>query len=170
MSVARSFMNGSMLQLPIGEPHSAQPLLLVCLRHLGCAFSREALADLEAQRGAIEAAGARLVIAHLEPAAVAAPVLARYGLGDVETISDPRAEVYEACGLARGRVGQLAGLRVLRRWFEAAVRDRHGAGFTGADVRRMPGVFLVERGRIRRAFRHATSADRPDYVRLCRGD
>lgn len=143
-------------------------VLLVCLRHLGCTFSREALADLRAQRTAIEAAGVRIVIAHLEPPDVAAPVLARYGLGDVQAISDPQAEVYEACGLGRGRLGQLAGPRVLRRWFEVAVRGRRGAGWTGADVRRMPGVFLIERGRIRRAYRHPTTADRPDYLRLCR--
>lgn len=153
------------------ETMSAErPVLLVCLRHLGCTFSREALADLREQRAAIERTGVRIVIAHLEPPGVAAPVLAQYGLGDVEAISDPRAEIYEACGLRRGGFAQLAAPRVLRRWFQVAVRDRRGAWFTGADVRRMPGAFLVQRGRIRGAFRHHTSSDRPDYVRLCRSD
>jgi hypothetical protein len=159
-----------MLHLPIANAQTSQPVLLVCLRHLGCTFAREALADLQAQRPAIEATGTRLVVAHLEPPSVAAPVLARYGLGDVETISDPRAEVYESCGLGRGGFAQLAAPRVLRRWVQVALSDRRGAGWTGADVRRMPGVFLVEGGRIRRAYRHATSADRPDYVRLCRAE
>lgn len=157
-------------QLPISIGQMSERVLLVCLRHLGCTFSREALADLREQRAAIEAAGARLVIAHLEPPSVAAPVLARHGLGDVATISDPRAELYRACGLERGRLAQLAGPWVLWRWMQVALRDRRGAGWTGSDVRRMPGVFLVEKGRIRRAFRHATTADRPDYVRLCRGE
>ena len=155
---------------PVAIAHMNERVLLVCLRHLGCAFSREALADLREQRAAIEAAGARLVIAHLEPPSVAAPVLARHGLGDVTAISDPGAEVYQACGLGRGRLAQLAAPRVLWRWMQVALRERRGAGWTGSDVRRMPGVFLVEKGRIRRAFRHATTADRPDYVRLCRGE
>ena len=144
-----------------------RPVLLVCLRHLGCAFSREALGDLQAQRAAIEASGARLVIAHLEPPSAAEPLLRRYGLGDVATISDPSAEVYESCGLERGRTAQLIGARVVWRWLIAALLERRGAGWTGADVRRMPGAFLIERGRIVRAFRHRTSADRPDYAALC---
>ena len=164
-------LHSPLTRLSLPNPRQdPRPVLLVCLRHLGCAFSREALADLRAQRAGIEAAGARLVIAHLEAPAAAAPVLARFGLGDADTISDPRAELYEACGLARGSLRQLAGPRVLRRWFAAAVLAGRGAGWSGADMRRMPGVFLVEQGRILRAFRHATTADRPDYLRLCRAD
>lgn len=142
-------------------------MLLVCLRHLGCAFSREALADLQAQRAAIDASGARLVIAHLEPPSAAEPMLRRYGLGDVATISDPTARVYESCGLKRGSAGQLVGPRVLWRWLTAAIVEGRGAGWTGADLRRMPGAFLIRRGHIVRAFRHSTTADRPDYASLC---
>jgi hypothetical protein len=146
---------------------SDRPVLLVCLRHLGCAFSREALADLRDQREAIEASGARVMIAHLEPPSVAEPLLQRYGLGDVPTISDPSAHIYESCGLSRGSIGQIAGVRVLWRWLMAALVQRRGAGWTGADVRRMPGAFLIHQGRILRAFRHETTADRPDYRALC---
>jgi hypothetical protein len=146
---------------------SERPVLLVCLRHMGCAFSRVALADLRDQRAAIEASGVRLVIAHLEPPSVAEPLLHRYGLGDVTTISDPSARVYESCGVSRGRFTQLAGPRVMWRWLIAALVQRRGAGWTGADVRRMPGAFLIDRGRILRAFRHQTTADRPDYRALC---
>jgi hypothetical protein len=146
---------------------SERPVLLVCLRHLGCAFSREALADLRDQRAAIEASGARVMIAHLEPPSVAGPLLQRYGLGDVPTISDPSARVYESCGLDRGGIGQLVGPRVLWRWLVTALVHRRGAGWTGADVRRMPGAFLIHQGRIVRAFRHRTTADRPDYLSLC---
>ena len=146
---------------------SQQPVLLVCLRHLGCAFSREALADLQAQRAAIDASGVRLVIAHLEPPSAAEPMLERYGLGDIATISDSSAGVYQSCGLERGRVSQLIGPRVLWRWLTVALVERRGAGWTGADVRRMPGAFLIERGEIVRAFRHHQTSDRPDYAALC---
>lgn len=145
-----------------------QPVLLVCLRHLGCTFSREALSDLRDQRSIIEQNGTRLVLAHLEDDAVAVPVFARYGLEDLPHISDPEAHVYESCGLERGGARQLFAPRVLWRGFRAALLDRHGAGWSGADVRRMPGAFLIERGRIVRAFRHAASSDRPDYATLCR--
>ena len=146
-----------------------QPVLLVCLRHLGCTFSRQALADLRDQRRAIEAAGTRLVIVHMEPSYTADPWLTRYGLGDVMAMSDPSAAVYETCGLKRGRVGQLVGPGILWRWLRSALVERHGAGWTGVDARRMPGAFLVRDGRIVRAFRHTTTADRPDYAALCSG-
>jgi hypothetical protein len=146
---------------------SERPVLLVCLRHLGCAFSREALADLQQQRAAIEASGVRLVIAHLEPPSTAEPLLQQYGLGDVATISDPTARVYESCGLGRGRVAQLIGPRVLWRWLTVALLERRGAGWTGADVRQMPGAFLIERGEIVRAFRHERTSDRPDFAAIC---
>ena len=145
-----------------------QPILLVCLRHLGCTFSRQALTDLREQRRSIEQTGTRLVLAHLEHDDVAVPVLSRYGLEDVPHISDPHAQVYESCGLTRGGARQLFTPRTLWRGFRAAVLDRHGAGWPGADVRRMPGAFLVEGGRIVCAFRHTTSSDRPDYAALCR--
>lgn len=152
----------------LAELSADRPVLLVCLRHLGCAFSRQALADLRDQRRAIEEAGARLVLAHLEDRATARPLLERYALGDVPAISSPDARVYESCGLGRGRLAQLIGPRVLWRWLVAALVERRGAGWTGADVRRMPGAFLVERGRIVRAFRHHTTSDRPDYAALAR--
>lgn len=142
-------------------------MLLICLRHLGCTFSRQALADLRDQRRAIEARGARIAIVHMEPPSAAGPLLARYGLADVTAMSDPSAAVYESCGLGRGRTGQLVGPSILLRWLRSAFLERHGAGWTGADVRRMPGAFLVRNGRIVRAFRHATTADRPDYTALC---
>jgi hypothetical protein len=144
-----------------------QPVLLVCLRHLGCAFAREALRDLQASRTAIEASGVRLVVAHLEPGELARPLLQASGLDGIDTISDPSARVYEACGLQRGGWRHLFAPRVLWRWISVAVVHRFGAGWTGADVRRLAGVFLVDRGRIVDSYRHRTSADRPDYAAIC---
>ena len=154
----------------IADLSSDRPVLLVCLRHLGCTFSRQALADVRDQRRAIEQSGTRVVLAHLEDDAVAVPIFARYGLDDLPHVSDPEAHVYESCGLKRGGARQLFAPRVFWRGLRAALLERHGAGWSGADVKRMPGAFLIDRGRIVRAFRHATSSDRPDYETLCRRD
>jgi hypothetical protein len=144
-----------------------RPVLLVCLRHLGCAFTREALRDLQESRAAIEATGVRLVVAHLEPRELARPLLHAAGLEGVDTISDPSARVYEVSGLRRGGWRELLAPRVLWRWFSVVVGRRLGAGWTGADVRRMAGILLVDRGRIVAVYRHRTSADRPDYAAIC---
>lgn len=154
----------------LGELSAARPVLLVCLRHMGCAFAREALADLAEQRQVIRDAGATLVIAHLDHDEAAQPLFARYGLSDVARVPDPHAALYEACALTRGGLAQLLAPRVFWRWVSAALLRGHGASWTGADIRRMPGAFLIEAGRITRAFRHCTSADRPVYAALCRED
>ena len=46
-------------------------------------------------------------------------------------------------------------------WF-----DGHFALFPQGDIMRMPGTFLVERGEIRKGFRHKLISDRPDYLAL----
>lgn len=34
------------------------------------------------------------------------------------------------------------------------------------DVIRMPGIFLIQNGEIRKAFRHRLVSDRPDYLEM----
>ena len=94
-------------------------------------------------------------------------LLARAGLGGLPHVSDPGRRLYRAFGLERGRLRQMLGAAVWRRGWRAW--REHGVGWPAGDVRQMPGVFLVERGIIRQAFRHRTSADRVDLAQLARG-
>jgi peroxiredoxin len=150
----------------LAELSRSQPRLVVFLRHFGCTFCREALDDLRRARARIEASGAGLVLVHLVEPERAAPYFRRADLADVPAISDPEARLYRAFGLARGRLGQLFGGPIWPRAFAAIFRGRHGLGPLAGDGFRMPGAFLVADGRIVQAFRHATAADRPDYVAL----
>ena len=94
------------------------------------------------------------------------PLLARHGLADVPRFSDPQRELYLAFGLARGSWSQVLGPKVFWRGFIAAILKRHGFGRPVGDPLQMPGAFLLRDGVIMRAFRHETSADRPDYCEL----
>lgn len=143
------------------------PVLLVFLRHAGCTFCREALADLAKQRAAIEQAGTRLVLVHMSDTESFRAFATRYGLGDVPQVSDPERTLYQALGLRRGTLAQLLGWRVLVRGFQAAIFARHGLGAIQGDSTQMPGVFLIRDGRIVAAHRHKDSADRPDYAGVC---
>lgn len=143
-----------------------QPVLLVFLRHFGCTFCREALADLRVQRSRIEAAGVRIALVHMSPEAVAAPFFAGYGLEDVSRFSDPSRALYRRFELPRGRWRQLFGFPVWLRGARAALIEGHGVGFLEGDGFQMPGAFLVLNGRIVRAFRHDSPAARPDYCKL----
>ncbi|MEC9372508.1 MAG: SelL-related redox protein [Planctomycetota bacterium] len=142
------------------------PLLLVFLRHLGCTFCREALADVGARRSEIESRGTRIALVHMSDPEEAREVFARYGLGDVAQVSDPSQALYRSMGLQRGSLWQLFGLKVWWRGFVAGILNRHGVGGLMGDGFQMPGVFLVENGKVVRTFRHESAADRPDYADL----
>lgn len=143
-----------------------QPVLLVFLRHFGCTFCREALADLRVQRSRIEAAGVRIALAHMSPDENAAAFFAAYELDDVARFSDPGRGLYRRFELPRGSWSQLFGLSVLRRGTRAIIAEGHGLGALAGDGFQMPGAFLVLNGKIVHAYRHDTAASRPDYCKL----
>lgn len=142
-----------------------RPALFVFLRHFGCTFCREAVSDLARTRSAIDE-HATLVVVHLGSPSEGAAFLGSHGLGDVHHVSDPKARVYEAFGLERGSLRQLFGPAVMKRGIEAGLFGGHGIGLLAGDGTRMPGVFLVHRGEILRAFVHRDAGERPSYADL----
>lgn len=149
----------------LAELSQKAPVLVVFLRHSGCLFCREALADLAKSRAAISTAGAAIALVHMQTDAEASKLFSDYGLEDVARISDPGQELYRAFQLQRGSLSQVAGPRVWGTGL-ATLLAGHLPGIPSADVLQMPGVFLVHKGLVLRGFRHATSGDRPDYVDL----
>jgi peroxiredoxin len=144
-------------------------LLVVLLRHSGCTFCREAAADLADARPAIDEAGAKLVIVHMGDDEQGAAFLERYGLGDVWRVSDPDQQLYRALGLRRMKWWEMFRPSVWRRGYDVCVVQRHGVGRPVGDGLQMPGVFVIESGRVIRSYEHRTAADRPDYPDLAHG-
>lgn len=144
----------------------AGPTLVVFLRHIGCTFCREAVADLARMKPRLDASGTGIVLVHMSEAERASAFFASMGLPGVAHIADPGRDLYRAFELRRGRLSQLFGLRVWIRGVRAGLLDRHGVGRLEGDGFQMPGAFLVHKGRIIRAFRHQAASDRPDYCQL----
>lgn len=142
-----------------------RPTLVVLLRHFGCTFCRETLADLARQKDAV--AGMHVAIVHMVGDDRAAAYLGKYDLPGHVRVSDPEKRLYAAFELERGRLGQLFGLRVWWRGLLAGVLGGHGVGGLAGDGFQMPGAFVVRNGRVIRAFRHRDAADRPDYGAFC---
>jgi len=153
----------------LDELSGMSPVLLVFLRHAGCTFCREALADLAARRPEIEANGTRLVLVHMGSEQHGSRFFEKYGLESVPQISDPKKTLYRAFGLRRGALGDLFGPKVWLRGFEAAILGRHGVGRLVGDGFQMPGAFLLFHGEVVRSYRHQSAADRPDYMALVTG-
>jgi peroxiredoxin len=139
-----------------------RPRLVVCLRHLGCTFCSESLADLARLRSQIESTGTGIVLVHPGDSERAVALFESHGLADLPRLADPDRILYRALGLERGSFLQLLGPRVLWRAAAAALQG-HRPGRTDGDAWQMPGVFLVHDGRIVEAFRHRDVADKPDY-------
>ncbi len=154
---------------PLDQLSRQQPLLLVFLRHFGCAFCKEALSDLSRRRPEIEAAGARIVIVHMSDEERADEYLRSYGLHSVDQVADTDCELYRAFGLGRGSWNQLFGARVLLRGIGAALFEGHWQSALEGDGFRMPGVFVVQQSRVTAAYRHARASSRPDYLEIVRG-
>lgn len=142
------------------------PVLLVFLRHFGCTFCREALADLSKKQNEFAKQQVQLVLVHMSDESTASNYFEKYQLKEFEAISDPECRYYEKFGLGKGTMNQLFGLRVWLRGFEAGVINAHGIGPMMGDGFQMPGVFLIHNGKIREKFIHQFASDRPDYGQL----
>ena len=151
--------------MSLAELSQQQPVLLVFLRHSGCTFCREALADLSAARAKIEKSGTKLAIVHMGTAESFAAFTASYGLSNVPAVSDPRRRLYRGLGLRRGNLAQLVGFRVWWRGTKSFFAGHYPGALEG-DGTQMPGVFLLQNGRVVRRFIHDNAAQRPDYAAL----
>ena len=150
----------------VAQLSQSSPVLLVFLRHFGCTFCREAMADVASQQPAIKAGNVQIVLVHMGEGQIAEKYLQKYGLGNLPHISDPQQSFYKAMGLRRGTLGQLFGLKSWIRGFTAGILSGHLVGKLAGDGFQMPGVFLISRGQIIKTFRHTSAADRPDYTKL----
>lgn len=146
---------------------SPGPVLIVFLRHAGCTFCREMLADLKQQRDRVEQLGVEIALVHMSRPLDATRLAIRYGVEGVHLFSDPECELYEAFGLSRGNLSQLLGPTVWWRGVQAGLLRGHGLGSVQGDGFRMPGAFLMRDGEIVAACRSQTAADPIDFLALC---
>lgn len=152
----------------IKEISNQQPVLLVFLRHFGCTFCREALADISKERANIEGMGSKLIFVHMTDDGTAERYFNRYDLENAVHISDPEKKFYRNFGLLKGNFNQLFGLQSWIRGFSAGVVDGHGVGPQLGDGFQMPGVFVIFQNDIKESFIHKLASDRPNYLELAK--
>lgn len=147
------------------------PVLVVLLRHFGCVFCKEALAELGKIKDLIRQQNTHLVLVHLSDSRTGASIFKSYGLEDVDNISDPGATVYQEFGLLKARLQQMIGLKVWLRTFHQGVIKGHGFNNqTDGEVFQMPGVYLIWKGHVKDEYIHGTIADKPDYLKMSKCD
>ncbi len=143
-----------------------QDVLLVLLRHAGCTFCREAIADVARDREALAAKNIVPAFVHMGGDESVAK-FAAHGMQDTPRFSDPGRLLYREFELGIGSLGQLFGPATFLRGFKAALVDGHGFGGLEGNGLQMPGAFLVRDGKVVAAYRHEAASSRPDYLQLC---
>jgi len=144
------------------------PVLLIFLRHFGCAFCRQAIDQVSQIKDQIAARGVRPVFVHLGTPDRARPYFDYYQLTEVERVSNPDASLYQhpVFHLARQSPWmQLVSPTVLWGWLKGALR-KYGIGKIQEDGHQMPGLFFLKDRKIANVFRYRTIADEPDYLKL----
>lgn len=141
-------------------------VMIVFLRHFGCTFCREAMADITRRRREIEANDTTIVLVHQMHEDYAKQIMEIYELDNLHRISDPDLQLYHSFGLGKGKLKNIFGLRVWWRGFVAGFLNGHLIGSLRGDGWQMPGVFVIYKDKILEAFRHEYASDRPDYVEL----
>lgn len=112
---------------------------------------------------ALDAMGTPVAFVHGASPEEADPWFAKYGLAGAVRLSDPSLAHYRAFGLGRTGAAALVDPQVWARGTVCALS--HGFGAQPADLmRQLPGLFVVQGGRLLGAFRHRSPADRPDYA------
>ena len=147
----------------VGELSERRPVLLVFLRHAGCPFCREAMADLARQRKRIELAGVHIVLVHMNSRERFRRFAARYGIEGIDHIANPGRELYRAFGLKRGSLRQIFGWEVWKRGIRAVLGDGYGIGLGEGDAWQMSGAFLLHTGSVIRSHEHCLVSDRLNY-------
>ena len=144
-----------------------KPVLLVFLRHFGCVFCKEAMADLSKLKSEIIEKNFNLAFVHMAENEIAEKYLNDFGLGDCVHISDPDCTFYTAFRLTKGSFSQLYGLQT---WIRGFSKDNKDFKLEKAkqlgDSTQMPGIFIIYKGNITQHYIHKFAADRPDYLKL----
>lgn len=137
--------------------------LLVFLRHFGCIFCRETVADLReiAERDA----GFPRVLFFSQGSSTESRAFLRRYWPTARVISDPAFEFYDAFGVGRAGLVAALGPSILRARSRAQSKG-HENGPRSGDIWRMPGAFVVEGARVLWAHQPRHAADHPDFAQL----
>ena len=138
------------------------PVLLVFLRLFGCPLCQEMVADVAARRTAMADCGTTVAFVHMHPEPQAAAFFARYGVSDLQRVSDPGCTLYRAFGVPRARPTSWLSLGSLRHYV-SAMRHGHLPKLVGGDVGQMSAVVRIVDGRVDRDVRDAGFDARPDF-------
>jgi hypothetical protein len=146
------------------EFSKGREVIVVFVRHAGCTFCREVLYKISLVYPNSESRK-DLVIAHLGSEEEIKPLLEKYHIQDVVTLSDPERVLYKSAGLKRGSLSRLFGPREFILGITGILQG-HGVAFSSGDPFQLGGVALMKDGVFKHIEPHQRASD--TSVSLCR--
>jgi len=141
------------------EDSKKNPVLVVFLRHSGCTFCREMIADLKKCSEDIKKSGISIVLVHMGLSGQVLPDNWKYVL-------DKERALYRLAGLERGTWRQVVSLSVLWRGFVAGVLNGHSVGKLEGDGMMMPGAQLWKGGQLVFSWKAESVADKLPFSEM----
>jgi peroxiredoxin len=139
------------------------PLVVMFMRHFGCAFCREHLIHMGRALADFEAAGAQ-VVAIFQYSAEASRDFCASRKVPFECFGDPLREAYAQVEVGRGTRDQVLGRKIAGKYLKTILRSRVVGSINAPadDMLQLPGTFVVGvDGRLRFAHYAVNSADNP---------
>jgi len=134
-------LEGAHGPVELRERWSEGPLAVAFMRHMGCSFCREHLAQLDQARGEIRAAGGEVVAVFQNRGGDARAFCNERRVG-LDCLGDPRREGYGAVALKKGSWKEYIGPAIMMRQLQA-IRSGYRPGAPKGDVSQRPGTFVV---------------------------
>lgn len=136
-----------------------QPILVVFLRHSGCTFCREMIADLEKSNNDLKEARVQVVLVHMGLSGKTLP-------GEWKTFLDSDRALYRLAQMERGAWSQVVSAKVVWRAFIAGILKGHGVGALEGDGFMMAGARLWKQGQLIFSWQSQSVADRLPLTEL----
>ena len=146
--------DGMSLDLPIESG-----ALVVFLRHNGCTFTRELLAQLRERLPLLRQQRRQVIIVHMGTPDRGRLMRRLFELDGVRSVSDRKRFLYTAFNLPRGRTWQLLGPLTWWRLLLAGTLWRHGMGAVDGATDQLAGAFLIKGLTIENAWRPQRAAE-----------
>lgn len=150
----------------LNELSENRRVLVVFLRHGGCPFCRQVLAQLQSLSERLRQNHLQLAIVHMMDHKQADKLLAQYQLQNIPHFSDPDRILYELFQVKRGGLSQTFGPAIWWTGFKTTILAGHLPGIPGKDLQQLGAALILDKGQVVASHFSQNSADLPDWDQL----
>ncbi len=143
-----------------------RPVLVVFLRHGGCPFCRQVLAQLQGLSKQMAAQNLQPAIVHMMNDSQADKLLTRYQLQNVHHFSDPDRKLYQLFQIKRGNLAETFGPAIWWSGFKTTILSGFLPGIPGKDLHQLGAALVLDKGKVVASHISKNSADLPDWDQL----